>query len=296
MIANKTRMTKLTAFFLAWSCSFCCAVQVFAKDAQGKVTWKDSPVWRDRSVVPTPQLNDVVAYKKRAQIPHVYPAVVNHVYVGPRSDLRKEKDSNRKKNLIQRIFFSMPVGAQLPLYYTNQQVTKSHKKSAVASSEVPDNESSRYFSEKPNSAFRSDTWGLQRSFGNGKVSPEIEARTIAGQNLLPAEREMKYHGIGGQYLRPRTINRYRIIKNKEQFFKRPSRTQGLLNVFRRSNTEEQNKKRNWGHPERQNATQSEKNAKKSGLPKGNKRSTSRGSRDRITSEIEDLLTKFLIVL
>ena len=24
-------------------------VQVFAKDAQGKVTWKDSPVWRDRS-------------------------------------------------------------------------------------------------------------------------------------------------------------------------------------------------------------------------------------------------------
>ncbi|XP_067044369.1 uncharacterized protein [Acropora muricata] len=254
MIANKTRMTKLTAFFLAWSCSFCCAVQVFAKDAQGKVTWKDSPVWRDRSVVPTPQLNDVVAYKKRGQIPHVYPEVVNHVYVGPRSDLRKEKDSNRKKNLIQRIFFSMPVGAQLPLYYTNQQVTKSHKKSAVASSEVPDNESSRYFSEKPNSAFRSDTWGLQRSFGNGKVSPEIEARTIAGQNLLPAE------------------------------------------IFRRSNTEEQNKKRNWGHPERQNATQSEKNAKKSGLPKGNKRSTSRGSRDRITSEIEDLLTKFLIVL
>ncbi|KAK2565714.1 hypothetical protein P5673_010890 [Acropora cervicornis] len=218
MIANKTRMTKLTAFFLAWSCSFCCAVQVFAKDAQGKVTWKDSPVWRDRSVVPTPQLNDVVAYKKRGQIPHVYPEVVNHVYVGPRSDLRKEKDSNRKKNLIQRIFFSMPVGAQLPLYYTNQQVTKSQKKSAVASSEVPDNESSRYFSEKPNSAFRSDTWGLQQSFG-----------------------EMKYHGIGGEYLRPRTINRYRIIKNKEQFFKRPSRTQGLLN---------------------------EKNAKKSGLPKG----------------------------
>ena len=40
---------------------------------------------------------------------------------------------------------------------------------------------------------------------------------------------MKYHGIGGEYLRPRTINRYRIIKNKEQFFKRPSRTQGLLN-------------------------------------------------------------------
>lgn len=93
------------------------------------------------------------------------------------------------------------------------------------------------------------------------MSPEIEARTIAGQNLLPAEGkqstqilfgnhfdvdvvlnnylsfinfclcvgEMKYHGIGGEYLRPRTINRYRIIKNKGQFFNRPSRTQGLLN-------------------------------------------------------------------
>ena len=48
-------------------------------------------------------------------------------------------------------------------------------------------------------------------------------------NICLSVGEMKYHGIGGEYLRPRTINRYRIIKNKEQFFKRPSRTQGLLN-------------------------------------------------------------------
>lgn len=32
----------------------------------------------------------------------------------------------------------------------------------------------------------------------------------------------------------------------------------FFSVFRRSNPEEQNKKRNWGHPERQNATQSGK--------------------------------------
>ena len=32
----------------------------------------------------------------------------------------------------------------------------------------------------------------------------------------------------------------------------------FFSVFRRSNTEEKNKKRNWGHPERQNAAQSGK--------------------------------------
>lgn len=70
-------------------------VQVFAKDVHGRVTWKDSPNWRDRSglftrrnvnviylssvfscnslldscfaVVPTPQAGDVEAYKKRAE-------------------------------------------------------------------------------------------------------------------------------------------------------------------------------------------------------------------------------------
>ena len=38
-----------------------------------------------------------------------------------------------------------------------------------------------------------------------------------------------YHGIGGQYLRPRTVDRYQVVKNTGQFFKRPSRTQGILN-------------------------------------------------------------------
>lgn len=32
----------------------------------------------------------------------------------------------------------------------------------------------------------------------------------------------------------------------------------FFSVFRRSNTEEKNKNRNWGHPERKNATQSGK--------------------------------------
>lgn len=287
-------MSKLTVLIVVWSCSFCYAVQVFAKDANGNVTWKDTPFWRDRSVVPTPQPRDVEAYRKRGQIPHVYPKLINHVYVGPRHSLKKEKKNNKKKNLIERIFFSMPVGAQLPIYYTHNKGTKSHKKSTVASSsKVYDNEDSRYFSEMPKGPFRSNTWGLQPQLeaANEGILPEIETKTIAGQNLLPTEMEMRYHGIGGEHLRPRTINRYQIFKNNGKFFKRPSRTQGILNVFRRSNDKEQMKT-----TDRNQSSQSVKNAKKSALPKGNKRSTSRGSRNKVTSEIEDLLTKLLIVL
>lgn len=259
-------MSKLTAFFLVWSCSFCYAVQVYATDAQGRVTWKDSPVWRDRSAVPTPQPDDVEAYKKRAEIPHMHPRIVKHVYIGPQRNIGKERKINKKKNIIQKIFFSMPVGAELPIYYTHKQV-QSHKKSTVASSEVSDMEGSRYFSEETNGPFRTNTWGLQQQLaGNDELSPVTETRTIAEQNLLPSEREIKRHGIGGEFLRPRTINRYRVFNNNRQVFKRPSRTQGLLNVYRRSDIQEKKTKRK-DHTETKKIS-SDKNTKKSGLPKG----------------------------
>ena len=31
------------------TCIISTSVQVFAKDAHGKITWKDAPTWRDRS-------------------------------------------------------------------------------------------------------------------------------------------------------------------------------------------------------------------------------------------------------
>lgn len=48
------------------------------------------------------------------------------------------------------------------------------------------------------------------------------------QIIFLAAGDLRY-GIGGQYLRPRTIDKYRIFKNSGQFFKRPSRTQRILN-------------------------------------------------------------------
>ncbi|XP_078346918.1 uncharacterized protein LOC144632193 isoform X2 [Oculina patagonica] len=233
------RLSNLTAFFFIWSCGFCYAVQVFVKGAHGMVSWKDTPTWRDRSVVPTPPPQDVAAYKKRGEIPYPYPRehVVKHVYVGPRTSIAKGRKVNKKKNLIQKIFFSLPVGAELPIYYTHKQVPKSHKKSTVANSEVTDGEGSRYFSEETNGPFRSNTWGLQQATGNEELSPDLETRTIAKQNLLPSsDGGLRYHGIGRQYLRPRTIDRNRVYKNSGQFFKRPSRTQRILNVYRRSKT------------------------------------------------------------
>lgn len=276
---NTAKMSNLTAFFFVWSCSLCYAVQVFAKDAHGKVTWKDSPVWRDRSVVPTPPKEDVEAYKKRAEIPHLYPKIVKHVYIGPEN----ERKRNKKKNIIQRMFFSLPIGAELPLYYTHKQA-KSHKKSTVASSEVSDSEGSRYFAEETNGPFRSNTWGLQQQLAeNEELSPDVETRTIAGQNLLPNEGGMKYHGIGGQYLRPRTVDKYRIFKNTGQFFKRPSRTEGILNVYKRSKAPElKETRRDLTQTKETSLSESRKlengyvtkgkNAKKSGLPKGTEQS------------------------
>jgi len=279
------------------------------------VSWKDSPTWRDRSVVPTPPPEDVAAYKKRGEIPYPQPRVhvVKHVYVGPRTSIAQGRKSNKKKNLIQKMFFSLPVGAELPIYYTHKQVPVSHKKSTVADSEVTDSEGSRYFSEETSGPFRSNTWGLQQPLENEELSPDLETRTIAKQNVLPSsEGDLRFHGIGGQYLRPRTIDRYRVLKNRGQFFKRPSRTQRILNVYRGSKTpglkmtrrdvsktkktsllkqnNEFSKLENVGYITK------DKNIKKSGLPKGNKRTTSRGSRNKINSEIENLLTKFLIVL
>lgn len=212
------RVSNLAAFFLVWSCGFCYAVQVFVKGAHGMVSWKDSPSWRDRSVVPTPAPKDVEAYKKRGEIPHPYPRVhiVKHVYVPPRTSIAKGRKRNKKKNLIQRI-------------------PGSHKKSTVANSEAIEGEGKRYFSEETNGPFRSSTWGLQQPFGNQVLSPDLETRAIASQNLLPyyGEGGLRYHGIGGQYLRPQTVDRYRIMKNSSQFFKRPSKTQEMLNVYRR---------------------------------------------------------------
>ncbi|KAJ7390973.1 hypothetical protein OS493_020993 [Desmophyllum pertusum] len=309
------RMSNLTAFFLIWSCGFCYSVQVFVKGAHGMVTWKDSPSWRDRSVVPTPPQGDVEAYKKRGEIPYPYPRahVVKHVYVGPRASIEKGRKRNRKKNLIQRIFFSLPVGAELPIYYTHKQVVPvppaSHKKSTVANSEVTDAEGSRYFSEETDGPFRSNTWGLpQQPVNAGELLPDLETRTVAQQNLLPfSEGGLRYHGIGGQYLRPRLVDRNRVFKNSGQFFKRPSRTQGILNVYRRSKTSglkiarrdvTKTKKQSLlkQSKEKTGYVTKDKDTKKSGLPKGSKRITSRGSRNKINSEIENLLTKLLIVL
>lgn len=304
------RMSKLTAFFLVWSCSFCYAVQVSAKDAGGNVIWKDSPSWRDRSVVPTPPSSAVQAYKKRVEIPHpyTYPGVVKHVYIGPENSIENERKLNKKKNIIQKIFFSLPVGAELPLYYTDyaQKQAETHKKSTVASSEASDNEGSRYFSEETNGPFRTNTWGLKQQLAaeneelspeietrtiarqnmlpseaarNEDLSPEIEARTIARQNILPSEGGMRYHGIGGEYLRPRMVDRNKIFRNTGQFFKRPSRTQRILNVYRRSKVPELKKIRRDLTKIRKlpsSGTTKPKNGyiikgkdvKKSGLPKG----------------------------
>jgi len=237
------------------------------------VSWKDSPTWRDRSVVPTPPPEDVAAYKKRGEIPYPQPRVhvVKHVYVGPRTSIAQGRKSNKKKNLIQKMFFSLPVGAELPIYYTHKQVPVSHKKSTVADSEVTDSEGSRYFSEETSGPFRSNTWGLQQPLENEELSPDLETRTIAKQNVLPSSEVYRRSKTPGLKMTRRDVSKTKktsLLKQNNEFSK-------LENV---------------GYITK------DKNIKKSGLPKGNKRTTSRGSRNKINSEIENLLTKFLIVL
>ncbi|XP_022781805.1 uncharacterized protein LOC111322859 isoform X2 [Stylophora pistillata] len=260
------RVSNLAAFFFIWSCGFCYAVQVFVKGAHGMVSWKDTPNWRDRSVVPTPAPADVQAYKKRGEIPHPYPRVhiVKHVYVPARTGMTKGRRLNKKKNLIQRIFFSLPVGAELPIYYTHKQVSGSHKKSTVVNTEEIGTEGKRYFSDEINGPFRSSTWGLQEPLGNHELSPDLETRTIARQNLLQNENDLeglRYHGMSGQYLRPRTVDRHRIMENNSALFlKRPRKTQEMF--YRRLRIPGTKKVR-------RNIKQKSKgkNVKKSGLPK-----------------------------
>lgn len=271
------RVSNLAAFFLIWSCGFCYAVQVFVKGAHGMVSWKDSPNWRDRSVVPTPAPADVQAYKKRGEIPHPFPRVhiVKHVYVPARTSMAKGRRLNKKKNLIQRIFFSLPVGAELPIYYTHNQVSGSHKKSTVVNTEATGAEGKRYFSDRINGPFISSTWGIQEPLGNQELSPDLETRTIARQSLLQNDDEgLQYHGMSGQYLRPQTVDRHRIMENSAPFFKRPRKTQemfyrslripGLKKVRRdiKQKSSETSNLKNTSYVTK------DKNMKKSGLPKG----------------------------
>ena len=37
-----------------------------------------------------------------------------------------------------------------------------------------------------------------------------------------------HHGIGSQYFRPQTVERFRVLKNSGLFFKRPSKAERIL--------------------------------------------------------------------
>ena len=71
--------------------------------------------------------------------------------------------------------------------------------------------------------------GLRKGFSISSFTIQLQMQSIPFKINLRFIGPVGYHGFGGQYLRPQTIRRNKILRNTAQLFKRPSRTPGFLN-------------------------------------------------------------------
>lgn len=73
------------------------SVVILDEDEHGKPVWRESLIYRDRSHIPVPSTQDI---SKENFLTSKY------------------HSQNAKRWKIHRIFFTMPVGSTMPLYYT----------------------------------------------------------------------------------------------------------------------------------------------------------------------------------
>lgn len=108
-------VNKLWTFFLAFTCiRDVITVVVLDESANERPLWRESSSYRDRSQIPKPSEND---RSKLSQVRrNFYPIQT------PRST---------KKWKIGRIFYTLPIGATFPIFYTSKRGAKKGKKSEI---------------------------------------------------------------------------------------------------------------------------------------------------------------------
>ena len=112
--------SKLWAFCLAFAfVREVITVVVLDESASGKPIWRESSKYRDRSQIPRPSEQDRSKLNLFRQ--DFYPAQTTH---------------HTKKWKIGRIFYTMPIGATFPIFYTSTRSSKKiGKKSEIYSPE-----------------------------------------------------------------------------------------------------------------------------------------------------------------
>lgn len=91
-------------------------VIVLDQNDRGKPIWREASLYRDRSQIPTPSENDK---RKLSQIRQdFYPIQV-------------DQNTKSKKWKIGRIFYTLPIGATFPIFYTSTRGRKKGKKSEI---------------------------------------------------------------------------------------------------------------------------------------------------------------------
>ncbi|XP_032236755.1 uncharacterized protein LOC116617830 isoform X3 [Nematostella vectensis] len=112
-------------------------VEVYSAGPDGKPKWQeDKSGWRDKSIVPRPSKESIESYT-RSRIPVPAPQLVKHIYVKmPLTDGSDKRSAvphkSSKKNIIEKIFFTLPIGGQFPIYFSSRVPRgKGHKKSQI---------------------------------------------------------------------------------------------------------------------------------------------------------------------
>ena len=105
-------VNKLWTICLAFACiRKVITVIVLDQTASGKPIWRESTSYRDRSQIPKPSENDRSKLNELRK--DFYPAQTAH---------------NMKKWKIGRIFYTMPIGATFPIFYTSTTTRRGYKK------------------------------------------------------------------------------------------------------------------------------------------------------------------------
>ena len=90
-------------------------IVVLDRDERGKPVWRESHFYRDRSQIPMPSKNDRNKLSKVRQ--DFFPIM--------------QAKHNTKKWKIGRIFYTLPVGATFPVFYSSRIGRKKGKKSEI---------------------------------------------------------------------------------------------------------------------------------------------------------------------
>ncbi|XP_048584685.1 uncharacterized protein LOC116617830 isoform X2 [Nematostella vectensis] len=252
-------------------------VEVYSAGPDGKPKWQeDKSGWRDKSIVPRPSKESIESYT-RSRIPVPAPQLVKHIYVKmPLTDGSDKRSAvphkSSKKNIIEKIFFTLPIGGQFPIYFSSRVPRgKGHKKSQILTPE-------RRFPKRPY-LWRRPFYRQPFKYGRAW----LRRRTYTPQQQVPLRRDqimssnrmaegyspnpLRYAPVYGRVARP--YYGYRNIISRGPLQYKPYNNRQLRSLKRSIRTKQRKKTKSPDNsPSRKAVIIKAPDAYRSGLPQG----------------------------